>query len=178
MRFLGLSGSLRAVSINTAVVEALSLLAPEGVAIDIFRGLAELPAFNPDIDDDAPPAKVMAFRALVKACDGIVIAAPEYAHGVPGALKNAMDWLVSSEDFPGKPVVLINTSPRAFHAQAALRETLTTMSARLITEAFVSLPLTGRTLDAQDIAGDPGFSRPLREALRIFDLMIRGDSDS
>ena len=59
----------------------------------------------------------------------LVIAAPEYAHGPPGALKNALDWLVASETFAGKPTALLNTSPRAFHAQASLREILSTMAA-------------------------------------------------
>jgi len=84
----------------------------------------------------------LALRALVRQCDGLVIAAPEYAHGVPGALKNALDWLVASDAIPGKPIALFNAAPRAFHAQAALRETLATMAARLAPEAFVTLPLS------------------------------------
>jgi NAD(P)H-dependent FMN reductase len=111
----------------------------------------------------------------VGASAGLLIAAPEYAHGVPGALKNALDWLVGSDAFPGKPVALINTAPRAFHAQSALRETLATMSARLIPEAFVVLPLTGQDLEADRIAADPRFAAPLRASLDCFVSAIRGD---
>ena len=139
MRILAISGSLRRASTNTAALEALARLAPEGVKVLLYRDLASLPPFNPDddIEDKPKPEPVETLRALVDASDALVIAAPEYAHGLPGALKNALDWLVASETFAGKPTALLNTSPRAFHAQASLREILSTMAARLIPEAFV-----------------------------------------
>src|SRR5208283_2353006 len=157
MRLLAISGSLRRASSNTAALEALARLAPEGVKVLVYRDLAKLPPFNPDddVEDRPKPEPVETLRALVGASDALVIAAPEYAHGVPGALKNALDWLVASETFPGKRVVLINTSPRAYHAQASLREILATMSARLLADAFVTLPLTGKTVTAKEIAADP-----------------------
>jgi chromate reductase len=165
-RLLAICGSLRAASTNLAALEALALVAPVGVEVLIYRDLARLPAFNPDDDQDRLiPPPVAALRAQVKACDGLVIAAPEYAHGVPGALKNALDWLVASDVFPGKPVALINAAPRAFHAQSALRETLATMAARLAPEAFVVLPLTGQVVDAETIAADPRLAQRLREAI-------------
>ena len=122
MRLLAISGSLRRASTNTAALEALARLAPEGVKVLVYGDLAKLPPFNPDddVEDRPKPEPVETLRALVGASDAIVIAAPEYAHGVPGVLKNALDWLVASETFAGKPVALINTSPRAFHAQASL----------------------------------------------------------
>jgi chromate reductase, NAD(P)H dehydrogenase (quinone) len=167
MRVLAISGSLRKGSTNTAALEALARLAPEGVRVLVYRDLAKLPPFNPDDDvEDAPkPEPVETFRALVGASDAIVIAAPEYAHGVPGALKNALDWLVTSETFAGKRVVLINASPRAFHAQANLREILATMAARFAPEAFVDLPLTGKIATADDILADAAWSRRLKESL-------------
>ena len=114
MRFLAISGSLRRTSINTAALEALARLAPEGVKVLVYRELATLPPFNPDddIEDRPKPQPVETLRALVDASDALIIAAPEYAHGVPGALKNALDWLVASETFAGKPVALVNASPR------------------------------------------------------------------
>jgi chromate reductase len=175
MRLLALSGSLRAASTNTAALEALVRLAPVGVKIILYRDLAALPHFNADKDEDAPPEVVASLRALVGSSDGLVIAMPEYAHGVPGAFKNALDWLVASDAFPGKPVALINTAPRAFHAQSALRETLSTMSARLIPDAFVALPLTGKIVDADTIIADNRFAALLREGLDAFVSAIRVD---
>jgi chromate reductase, NAD(P)H dehydrogenase (quinone) len=177
-RLLAISGSLRKASINTAVLEALSLLAPLGVEIALYRDLDALPYFNADRDNEAPPATVTDLRAQVGASDGLIIAAPEYAHGLPGLLKNALDWLVASEAFPAKPVMLVNTAPRAFHAQTSLRETLMTMSARLIPEAFATLPLTGKPWLPASIAADPQLAAPLRAALASFVAAIKGDASA
>jgi chromate reductase len=176
VKLLALSGSLRVASTNTAALQALSFLAPAGVEILVYRDLAGLPHFNPDDDEDAPAEAVAALRALVGASAGLVIAAPEYAHGVAGAFKNALDWLVSSDVFPGKPVALINTAPRSFHAQSALRETLATMSARLVPDAFVALPLTGQKIEATQIVANPRFAAALRAGLDAFVEAIRGDA--
>jgi chromate reductase len=167
MRVLAISGSLRRRSTNTAALEAFARLAPAGVRVFVYRDLALLPPFNPDDDGEgmAVPEPVRNLRALVAASDAIVVASPEYAHGVPGALKNALDWLVASETFAGKGVVLINASPRAFHAQANLREILATMAARLVPEAFATLALTGRSVTAEDVLRDATSSRRLEESL-------------
>ena len=175
LRALAISGSLRKVSTNTAALEALARLAPAGMRIALYRGLATLPPFNPDQDGEGgdTPDRVEAFRAAVAQSDALVIAAPEYAHGVAGALKNALDWLVASESFAGKPVVLINTAPRAFHAQASLREILSTMAARLVPEAFANLPLSGKATTADDILADPHCAQRLRESLAALTGVLR-----
>jgi chromate reductase, NAD(P)H dehydrogenase (quinone) len=137
----------------SSALEALGRIVPEGVKVLVYGDLAKLPPFNPDddLEDKPKPAPVETLRALVDASNALVLAAPEYAHGLPGALKNALDWPVASETFAGKPTALINTSPRAFHAQASLREILSTMAARLIPEAFSSISLTGKATTANDI---------------------------
>lgn len=164
--FLGISGSLRARSINTEVLRAAVLVASPSIRIALFAGLGELPHFNPDLDADGVtlPAAVQAFRARVAAADGLLICSPEYAHGVPGVLKNALDWLVSGSEIPYKPIGLLNASPRSTHAQASLAETLRTMSTELVPGASIDLPLSGRRLDAAGIAGDPALARLLRGA--------------
>jgi NAD(P)H-dependent FMN reductase len=164
---LGISGSLRAQSINTEVLHAVGLIAPPSVHIEVFRGLVELPHFNPDLDTEGAvaPAAVQALRAHVAAADGLFICSPEYAHGVPGALKNAMDWLVSSPEILFKPIGLLNASPRSVHAPAALAETLRTMSGMLVPGASVDLPLSGRRLNAAGIAADATLAQLLRAAV-------------
>ena len=175
MRILAVSGSLRRGSTNTAALEALARLAPEGVKALVYRDLGLLPPFNPDddIEEKPKPEPVETLRALVGASDALIIAAPEYAHGVPGALKNALDWLVASETFAGKPTMLINTSPCAFHAQASLREILSTMAARLIPEAFAPISLTGKPATADDILADPVCAQRLKESLEALIAAIR-----
>jgi chromate reductase len=175
IRVLAISGSLRLASSNRAALEALSRLAPDGVKVLVYGDLARLPPFNPDndIDDNPKPEPVETLRALVDASDALVIATPEYAHGLPGALKNALDWLVASETFAGKPTALINTSPRAFHAQASLREILSTMATRLIPEAFAAISLTGKAVTAEDVLADPLCMRRLAESLETLVAVTR-----
>ena len=154
MRIFAIPGSLRAASINAAVLRAAVQLAPPGVVVGMFNGIGELPLFNPDLELQ-PPARVASFRERVGAADALLIASPEYAHGVSGAIKNALDWLVGYAPFANKPVALLNTSPRAHHADAALRETLRTMSALLIGEASTPLPLLGSGLGEDAMLASP-----------------------
>jgi chromate reductase, NAD(P)H dehydrogenase (quinone) len=173
MRIVAISGSLRAGSSNTAVLRAAARLAPSGVNIMLFDDIARLPFFNPDLDGDQLPDTVTAFRGLIGSADGILISSPEYARGVAGVMKNALDWLVGSFEFPDKPVALINTSPRATHAMAALILTLETMSARLVREAFVTLPLLGGGHDEGSIAAHSELAAPLRDAITGFAASIK-----
>ena len=172
MRILAICGSLRARSSNLAALQAARRLAPAGMDIVVFDGLAGLPYFNPDIDTDTPPVSVKALREAVGATNGLLVCSPEYARGVAGVMKNALDWLVSSSEFPDKPVAVINASQRATDADAALRLTLTTMSARLVEDASITLPLLGRNLDAEGIVADPDLSAQLRGALETFAAAI------
>src|SRR3954462_926052 len=167
MKILAVSGSLRAASTNTALLRAAALLAPAGGGVGLYRFLGDLPHFNPDLEDAEPPA-VTELRVRVREGGGLLFAVPEYAHGVPGALKNLLDWLVGGEEFIYKPIALLNASPRATHAQASLRETIRTMSGRIVEEASIAVPLLGRSLDPDAIAADPELSVPLREALAAF----------
>jgi len=146
MNILALSGSLRAASENTRVLRAMARLAPLDVTLHVYPGLGELPLFNPDIEFPEPPA-VAALRTAINVADALVIASPEYAHGVSAVIKNALDWMVGNESFVNKPVALLNVAPRASHAYLALRETVTMMSAQVIDAACVTLPqpITGMT---------------------------------
>ena len=120
MRILGISGSLRAKSLNTRVLQFAARLALPETDLHLCDVLDCLPHFNPDLDMDSGPAAVMSFRAQVSAAAAVVISSPEYAHGVPGTLKNALDWVVGSGELVGKPVGLWNLSGRAVHAHASL----------------------------------------------------------
>jgi chromate reductase, NAD(P)H dehydrogenase (quinone) len=167
---LAISGSLRARSSNTAVLRAAAAVAPPGVVVTLYDGLATLPHFNPDDDVGEPPAAVLDLRARIGAADGLLICSPEYAHGVPGSLKNALDWLVSSIEFPHKPVALINASPMATHAQASLTETLSLMTARIVAEACVTIPVARGDVDERGELA----SEEIRSALRsVLDRFVR-----
>lgn len=166
VRLLAISGSLRAESVNTAALQALARLSPPSVDVTLFVGLADLPAFNPDLDTEAAPGPVERLRKHIEQADGLVFCTPEYAHGVPGALKNALDWLVSFPPFAGKRAVLINARPRATHAMASLRETLGVMSAHLLPD--VTLPLDGNRYDADALLAMPDVRTRLQQIITAF----------
>ena len=128
-------------------------------------GLETIPAFNPDLDVEPGLEPVERFRAHLREAEAVLFSTPEYAHGVPGSLKNALDWVVGSGELSGKPVALANASARGEYAQASLREILKTMDARVVVEAEVTIPLMGKGLDAGAIAGDPEFATLLRSSL-------------
>jgi len=169
IHLLALTGSLRAGSSNTALLDAARLVAPDNVDVTIYDGLGDLPHFNPDLDrpdhQETLPRSVAALRRQVGDADALLISTPEYAHGIPGAFKNLLDWLVGSLEFPGKPVAILCASPGSGHAEAQLIEVLSTMSAHVITPASVTLPLRGRRLDGHAIAAEPGLANVLRDAV-------------
>lgn len=167
IKLLGISGSLRTKSSNTSVLKASQILAGTAAEITFYQELAQLPYFNPDLDREPFPESVISLRQHISRSDGIIISSPEYAHGVPGTLKNALDWLVSSIEFPGKPVMLINTNPRATIALASLQEILSTMSASINPLNNITLAIAGKELDAEGIVQDSELST----------LLIRGISE-
>lgn len=168
IKLLAISGSLRANSTNTLVLQAAKALAPDNVDIFPYSELAQLPHFNPDLDCNPLPIPVISLKEQIQNSDGIIISSPEYAHGVPGSLKNALDWLVSSVEFPGKPVMLINTNPRASIAQKSLQEILITMSAKMVDANNLTLAIAGRKLNVQEIVADSELSASLIKTMSNF----------
>lgn len=171
IEIVALCGSLRAQSYNAALLDAAARVAPRGMRIARFDRLGELPLFNPDTEYPSPDA-VRDLIDRLNAADGVLIASPEYAHGVTGVMKNALDWVVGSEAVVYKPVAVLNASPRATHADAALRETLSVMSACIVEPASIALPILGSGLDAAGIAAHPPFASALRDALHALRAAI------
>ena len=123
-KILAISGSTRQSSTNLSLIKAITKLVAHKIDIVLFQGLAEIPHFNPDLDTDIPPEAVVQFRKQLSEADGILICTPEYAMGVPGTLKNAVDWTVSSMEFSHKPVALITASSMGQKGHLSLMETL------------------------------------------------------
>jgi len=167
-RVLCLSGSLRRASSNTAALQAARQLAPSTIDLELYEGLGALPLFNPDDEMAAVPASVSALREAVGRADALLIACPEYAHGVPGAFKNLLDWLVGSLEFPGKPVLLLNTAARgSYHAQEALAEILVTISAQLLAPQPVLVALPGAGCSAAQVLVSAERCAELQAALDV-----------
>ena len=138
MRILGISGSLRRDSHNTALLRAAAEHLPAGVELELWDGLRDVPPYDQDDDVEPAPAAVAALRAAVAGADAVLIATPEYNHSIPGALKNALDWAsrpFATNAFRGKPVAVIGASAGLFGAvwaQAELRKVLAAMGARVV----------------------------------------------
>lgn len=165
---LALSGSQRAHSSNSILLQLAAAVAPSGVQVVIYTGIGDLPHFNPDLDTPARPASVELLRRLIASADGLIISSPEYAHGVPGSLKNALDWLVSGTEFPNIPVALLSASRHSTHARAALTETLRTMSGELCDAASVTVDFAGGFNSLEQGLADSALVTAVEGALRHF----------
>lgn len=171
-RIVGISGSLRRASYNTALLRAAASLAPDGVSIEV-RTIEGIPLYDADIEAaDGIPASVAEMKAAVAAADGLLLVTPEYNNGIPGSFKNAIDWMSRPASdiaavFGGRPVAVIGASPGGFGtilAQDAWLPVLRTLgttpwwSGRLqVSRASSVFDDTGALID-----GD------VRERLRIF----------
>jgi chromate reductase, NAD(P)H dehydrogenase (quinone) len=161
MDILAISGSLRAASVNSAFCRAVARLAPDPAKVSVFTSITSLPLFNPDLESN-PPSSAMDFRAAVGRANALLLASPKYVHGVTGAMKNGLDSLVSFDGFMRKPVAIINTSPRAQHAYASLKEILQTMSATILPKASLTIPLLGTCTTEEAMLGSLGVRKNIQ----------------
>jgi chromate reductase len=170
MRVLGISGSLREGSHNTALLRAAAIAAPAGVALELYQGLESLPHYNEDRDTELPPAQVVELRRLIANADAVLISTPEYNGSIPGALKNALDWASRPRGdaaLLGKPVAVIGASISdygALWAQDQLRRALGIAGARVLE---IELPV-GRVTERIDEDGelaDPETIASLRDVM-------------
>ncbi len=155
MRVLGVNGSLQANSKNLALLQAAARLAPPHVTFELFDGIRELPHFDPDLEANGTLAVVDRWREALSRSDALLITCPEYGHSLPGALKNAIDWVIGSGELERKVVAITAAVPAVERGQRglnALAGTLAAVSARLV--------------GGFPIARGPDFERDLAELLR------------
>jgi NAD(P)H-dependent FMN reductase len=163
MRILAVSGSLQVGSSNAALLRVASDRAAPGVDVVVFERLADVPPFSPDAEPSS--SVVEEWRALVASADGLLIATPEYAHGLPGVLKNALDWLVGSGDLYGKRVAILSAAPsaqRAVHARADLERTLRAQGAEVVSSETIAVPTAARGHEGDDPDVVAGIDRALK----------------
>jgi chromate reductase len=137
LHLLGISGSLRRGSYNTAILVSIAEAVQANATFEVFP-LNDIPPYDQDLDTVVAPSRVAALRAAVAVADGLVIASPEYNAGISGVLKNALDWIsrpYGKSTLTGKPVLTITSSPASTggaRAQAQLNETLTAIAAQIV----------------------------------------------
>jgi chromate reductase, NAD(P)H dehydrogenase (quinone) len=138
MTLLGVSGSLRADSHNTALLRCAARHLPEGVEFEVWDGLRDIPPYDEDDDVDPAPPAVAAFRAALAGADAVLFSTPEYNSSIPGQLKNALDWAsrpYATNVLRNLPVAVVGASTGAFGAvwaQAELRKVLAAAGARVV----------------------------------------------
>ena len=168
MKILAISGSLRAASTNTFLLRAVAELAPANVTIQLYDGLDTLPYFSPERDVEPAPESVHQLRTLLKEADAVIICTPEYIHGMPGVLKNMLDWLASSGEFVYKPVSVISASPSDMggsQAHASLFHTLEVLTAHLPPAASLIVPFIRTKIDANGHLTDPILAQQLQDVV-------------
>ena len=174
MRLLGISGSLRSGSHNTALLRAAGELLVPPARLELLAGVGDIPAYNEDDDTATPPPRVVALRRAIASADALLIATPEYNASIPGALKNALDW--ASRPFPAnvlrdKPVAVAGASTGTFGAvwaQAELRKVLRTAGARVLDQELA--------VSHADSAGDGVDGRLASLIGELLDLVPRTHS--
>ncbi|MFF0739140.1 NADPH-dependent FMN reductase [Streptomyces sp. NPDC004111] len=183
LKFLAISGSLRRASHNTGLLRSLPALAPDGVAIDLYEGLGNLPLFNEDLEPLPAPAAVAALRARVADADGVLIATPEYNSSIPGSLMNGLDWLsrpAGASVLRGKPVAVLGASPSQFgtaRAQLVLRQVLHRIQAQVLDHPEVTVFRShGRFDAAGTFLGDEVTEQLLGDLLAGLVRMSRTDA--
>jgi chromate reductase len=154
-RVLGISGSLRRGSFNTAALRAARELAPAGMEIEIYEGLREIPPYDDDVrQGQGYPAPAEDLRARIKAADALLIATPEYNYSVPGVLKNAIDWASRppEQPFDGKPIAIMGASPGPLgsaRAQYHLRQMFVFLNGMVLNRPEVMIAQANTRFDAE-----------------------------
>jgi chromate reductase, NAD(P)H dehydrogenase (quinone) len=176
VHILAISGSLRPASTNSATANTLVSLGPAGVQVEVFDGMGALPHLNPDDDAHPLPPTVAHLRSRLAWADAIVICTPEYAGGVPGSLKNLLDWAVGGGELYEKPVAWINisaSSGAAKDAHESLRIVLRYAGTVLVEEACVSVPVARDAVGADGLVADGETRRVISAALAALVAAVR-----
>ena len=172
---LAISGSTRQDSSNLRLIQAVAASSTEFFQVTLFERLADIPHFNPDLDTDSPPSQVTYFRQQLRAADGILICTPEYAMGVPGTLKNAVDWTISTMEFSRKPVALITASLSGKKAHLSLQETLLIIEARITEHTQLLIPFIKAKVSQTGEITDPTTAAAIQALISSFNQLMDGD---
>ena len=175
MKILAICGSLRSKSYNLAILLEARSQWNKITEFDLFNQLEEIPPFNPD--RETPPPSVVDLRARVLSADTILVASPEYVHGIPGALKNALDWLVGSGEWDGKCTAIINVTPSAMEPQyvrEGLAEVLRVMSGgNLVEQASFVVTAAFKKFDAEGRITDQALRAQLAHSLKALEQAVK-----
>ncbi len=180
MKIIALSGALRRGSYNTALLHAAATLAPAGVQLDV-RTLHGIPLYDGDVEAEGIPAAVTELREAIRAADALLIGTPEYNHGIPGVLKNGLDWLSrptgeGARLFGGRPTALMGATPGGFgtvQAQDALLTVLHAFGSDFWMAGRLLVSRAGTVFDADGRLVDDKLREQLQQFLAGFAAFVQ-----
>ena len=162
---LAISGSTKAISTNALYITAISQLLGGDFEVTNFPSIADIPHFNPDLDQENRPQAVEELRLTIQKADGIIISTPEYAMGLPGSLKNLLDWTVSSASFSGKPVLALVASTQGEKAYQSIIDILTVIEARVSPQL---ISFAKAKIDSEGVITDEETLTALKSTVDLF----------
>ncbi|QNK61060.1 NAD(P)H-dependent oxidoreductase [Pedobacter sp. PAMC26386] len=175
IKIVAISGSTRQRSSNLNLIKAVQHMAANLFELSVFEGLTDLPHFNPDLDNEDVSGNIKSFRNILRAADGILICTPEYAVGVPGTLKNAIDWTVGTMEFSQKPVALITAATSGARAHESLLGTLLIIEAKITADMQLLIPAVRiKVTDAGEITDSETFTQ-VNKLISSLVEVIQGD---
>ncbi len=171
LNIVAISGSLKSTSANTNILRALAKMTPENVVVEIVEGLDTLPHFNPETKEEI--LSVINFRQKIRNADAVIFSTPEYAFGVPGVLKNALDWMVSSGELNEKPVIAISASPLYSGGDKALASLILTLTALGTNMGAGSSLSIANIKSKMNAAGEISNAETIQELEMLLDSLIK-----
>lgn len=167
-KIVAIAGSTRAESVNLHILKAIAAMYEDQLDCTIFTGIDQIPHFNPDLDTETPPAAVTAFRKLIEEADGVIICTPEYVFSLPGSLKNALEWMVSTIIFTNKPTALITASSSGQKAHEALQLVIKTIGARTSPETSLLIGAPKTKISVEGVITDETTLHQIRSLMDAF----------
>lgn len=171
-KILAIIGSTRADSSNLRLVKKLEEMATENFEVAYFNGLSELPHFNPDLDNENPPTQIVELRQQILAADGILICTPEYVFSIPGSLKNALEWCVSTTIFAQKPVSLITASASGEKGHEELILIMKTLEAKFPQETTLLIQGIKGKFNTDGLLTDEKTIENMKQLITEFDKQL------
>jgi chromate reductase len=180
IQVLAICGSTRQSSSNHHLIRAISDLSAGRFTVTLLDSLTDIPHFNPDQDltADSAPAAVQQFRAQLNAAEAVLICTPEYAIGVPGTLKNAIDWTVSSMHFSGKPVALVTAGTSGHKAHQSLLGTLLIIESRIAPGAQLVVSSVKTKVNEQGVITDAVTETQIRKLITALEEVVHGKAEA
>lgn len=171
-KIFAISGSTRSQSSNESILKTISKMNSDRLEVSIFKQLTDLPHFNPDLDKDNPPEVIRNFRNSIQESDGVIICTPEYIFSLPAALKNAIEWMVSTTVFTDKPTAFIIASGLGERSFESLTVIMDTLQAKINDRTRLLLKGSRSSIDENGYLSDPSAIGEIEKLVRELEHMM------